>query len=658
MHLPSTLGPSAQRLLSLAATTAMLLSPPVLAGTYGMSSKSMKNSTMGGSAKADHTFYDYIVVGSGPGGATVARLLSDDPKNKVLLIEAGENRDNDPPITDSADAWIVPVDYVPEYFWQIAMLHNNFEYGTHEWPAYPSRRVVEEFYAEEVEEGKRRQELEDAILNRRFGGGKTKGASRQRRALAEKVHRRLHGYEGEMSMEQYMGGRLMGGSSSINGQQYVWPTKQLLESIQAEVGGDEDWSPENVYALLRELENYEGSSPQARGTEGPLNVKQAPANATASKAGNDFVASIINATGVSLLDDYNDPETPIGAFLQWQLTQNPDGSRASSSTSMLNAETRARKNLVIKTRATAMYVKFKKNVAQGIYYTHAGIGQTAYARKEVIIAAGHRSSLLLENSGVGDARVIEPLLHRVGFEMVADVPGVGAYLGNDGVLMLKLNRSDSTEHRDATPNDLYSGGAFLPWPNATTANHFPQTTQRFSQLLGTDQLGGEEGLDFFHIGVILLNTSSNGFAHIQSADPLYAPLVTARTFNDKMDRANWWYLLRFQVKPIIDQMMERGYTLISPEYSIFTDPTKNVNMKNLFEYLFQNYIPAHHWFGTCKMGTDPKQGAVTDSGGRVYGVKRLRVADASIFPIKLDGNTGVPAYIAGGVIAKKILAGK
>jgi hypothetical protein len=54
------------------------------------------------------------------------------------------------------------------------------------------------------------------------------------------------------------------------------------------------------------------------------------------------------------------------------------------------------------TRATAMYIKFKKNVAQGVYYTHAGLGQVAYARKEVIIAAGHRSSLLLENSGVGN----------------------------------------------------------------------------------------------------------------------------------------------------------------------------------------------------------------------------------------------------------------
>lgn len=49
-----------------------------------------------------------------------------------------------------------------------------------------------------------------------------------------------------------------------------------------------------------------------------------------------------------------------------------------------------------------MYIKFKKSVAQGVYYTHAGLGQVAYARKEVIVAAGHRSSFLLENSGVGN----------------------------------------------------------------------------------------------------------------------------------------------------------------------------------------------------------------------------------------------------------------
>ncbi len=371
-----------------------------------------------------------------------------------------------------------------------------------------------------------------------------------------------------------------------------------------------------------------------------------------------FVNAIIQAyPNITIVEDYNDPLTPLSAFYQWQLTQNPDGSRASSSTAMLSEEVRQRKNLVIKTRATAMYIKFKKNVAQGVYYTHAGIGTSAYARKEVIIAAGHRSSLLLENSGVGDTAIIEPLLERVGFEMVADVPGVGKHLGNDGVLFLTMARPNDTVSL-GTPDDLYAGGAFLPYPNATTRDSTPQITERFSQFIGVANLyTSKENPQTFSIGAILLNTTSRGYAHIQSADPLYAPLVTAETLNDKMDRANWWYLLRYQIKPVIDILIkDHGWSMISPPYSYFNDTTPNTNMANLFDFLFDNYVPAHHWHGTCKMGTDPSTGAVVDSAGRVYGVKKLRVADASIYPLKPDGNTGVYAYIAGAVIANKILS--
>lgn len=533
------------------------------------------------------------------------------------------------------------------------MMHNEIEWTTHEWPEQPGRRrtleEVKEIYAQEADEGRRRMDIQEELMAKRMGGAK----DTQRRKLSELVHRQLHGYESEMEMENYMGGRLLGGSSSINGEQYVWPTKKLLEATQAEVGGDPDWSPTSVFALLRELEDYSapGNSTQPRGTDGPLNVQQAPRNPLADGAGNDFVDAIREANpNIPLVWDYNDPANPLSVFYQWQLTQNPDGSRASSTTAMLPDDVRERKNLVIKTRATAMYIKFKKNVAQGIYFTHAGMGTTAYARKEVIVCAGHRSSFLLENSGVGNKKIIEPLLQRVGFEMVADVPGVGALLGNDGVVILTMNRPNTTLPFNSNKNDLYAGGAFLPWPNPNSPGLGP--TDRFSQLLGTTYASKKT----FIIGAILLNTSSVGWAHIQSADPLYAPLVTANTMQDKYDRANWWYLMRNQMKPIIDKMYEKGYTMINPPYSYFNDTTKNVNMKNMFDnFIFNSYIPAHHWYGTCKMGTDPKKGAVVDSDGRVYGVKRLRVADASIYPIKLDGNTGVPAYIAGAIVGKKIL---
>ena len=143
-----------------------------------------------------------------------------------------------------------------------------------------------------------------------------------------------------------------------------------------------------------------------------------------------------------------------------------------------------------------MYIKFKKNVAQGVYYTHAGIGQTAYARKEVIIAAGHRSSFLLENSGIGNKDIIGHILARVGFEMVADVPGVGENLGNDGTVLITLNRSANAAI-DPNLNDLYFGGAFLGYPNSSTNPDKPyQSSLRFSQLFGADRLGGTNTFSF------------------------------------------------------------------------------------------------------------------------------------------------------------------
>ena len=99
-------------------------------------------------------------------------------------------------------------------------------------------------------------------------------------------------------------------------------------------------------------------------------------------------------------------------------------------------------------------------------------------------------------------------------------------------------------------------------------------------------------------------------------------------------------------------MEAAGYGLLSPSAGVLAGTDVDATL----DWVFEAYIPSHHWFGTCAMGTDPAAGAVVDGGGRVFGVDGLRVADASIFPLKLDGNTGIPAYVAGGVVARKIVA--
>lgn len=479
--------------------------------------------------------YDYVVVGSGPGGATVANRLTANPKLRVLVLEAGPNADAAPAISVSANAWMLPMMYVPQYFWQMAAepYVTNFD-STNTLPQSPTRR-------------------------------------------------RLH--HDHTSYEQYMGGRLLGGSSSINGEQVgtkerkrlggrrddernphpffpslslspkvVWPTAKLLASWQAAAGGDPDWAPDACFTRLRSLETFTGSSPAPRGGSGPLAVSQEPQPATASTYGTDFVAATQLALGADApgVVDYNDPSTPISVFPQWQLSQNATTrARSSSSVSMLSKDVQsARSNLVVRTQATALRVLFEGNVAVGVLYLDGGNIRTATATREVIVAAGHRSSLLLEQSGVGNRTIIEPLLAKDGRRVVADVPAVGENLGNDGVVLVPLNTTGVAGVGLANPNDLYAGGAFLPYPNSATRGSTPQTSDRFSQIIGAPFIqddAANNGNPTFSVGAILLNTSSTGYAHIQSGDPFDAPLVLLPTFGNTWDQSNWYWLMKYQV---------------------------------------------------------------------------------------------------------------
>jgi len=101
---------------------------------------------------------------------------------------------------------------------------------------------------------------------------------------------------------------------------------------------------------LQELEDFTGvtGNPSAHGTSGPTKVRAAPANAASSGAGNKFVQAIIQSQGVPLIEDHNDPNTPIGAFHRWHLSSFDDGTRCSSSTGMLEDSVRAKRNLDIK----------------------------------------------------------------------------------------------------------------------------------------------------------------------------------------------------------------------------------------------------------------------------------------------------------------------
>lgn len=110
--------------------------------------------------------------------------------------------------------------------------------------------------------------------------------------------------------------------------------------------------------------------------------------------------------------------------------------------------------------------------------------------------------------------------------------------------------------------------------------------------------------------------------------------------------------------PIIQKLINvYGFSNTALSAALLSAVSQN-RISRTLGWVRDNYTPSHHWFGTCRMGTAASANAVVDSGGRVFGVTGLRVADASIIPVKPDGNTQMPAYLVGATIAEKILKGK
>ena len=204
--------------------------------------------------------------------------------------------------------------------------------------------------------------------------------------------------------------------------------------------------------------------------------------------------------------------------------------------------------------------------AKGVRYIQNGIQNRAMASKGVVLCAGQFSSRILEYSGIGNPDVIAPFLAAAGRKMYRNIPGVGQSLTNDGIVIVTMT-ANPNDVNTGTSADLYGGGAFLPYPSGpltstTTSTRFTQWLNFDSYTPGPDYLpqfgpvvdpGGYgdvemPGFHTFSIGAILLNVSSTGFAHIQSADPFDLPYATTNAIQDPEDQERWNTVL--QVSPI------------------------------------------------------------------------------------------------------------
>lgn len=524
-------------------------------------------------AKTEMTF-DYIVIGTGPAGAVIAKTLTDDKRTSVLVLEAGGNHDQDPAIRDSTEAPELEEHYFPQYFWQ--------------------------------GEGVPQPGVDDRTF-------------------------------------EWTTGRLLGGGSSINGEQYVRPTAAVMRQWERLLG--DLWSPERAIKTFKRLERYRGqtTNPSIHGRRGRVHIRQAPEEPTAMAK--KLVAAIQRATGFKEILDYNDPATPLGPFTRWQLYQDASGQRESASTAFLSPDivtpsgrgVDGRKLLVLP-RSTALRINFEARRAVGVSFVRDGVAHQARALRKVIISAGINSAQLLLLSGIGPADQLTAADVPVLFEN----PNVGRRLRNHTLnfAVFATNPNDRPLPR-GDANALYTGGAFLPDPTPGAS-----ASQRGVQLVG---IGSGENLT---LAILYLRPKSRGSIRIQSRDPLQIALADEAFLANPADLESVKRIYKTYITRIASRLsaIDPAYRLLSPAPEVLADDER------LEAFIKENFAHNHHQQGSLRMAP-LRDGGVVDAEGNVYGVQDLVVADASIVPFTVDGNTSAAAYLIGATIAQQLLDG-
>lgn len=439
-------------------------------------------------------------------------------------------------------------------------------------------------------------------------------------------------------------GRLLGGGSSINGEQYVRPTSAVFREWESLLGPL--WSPKHAIERFKSMEKYNGetNNPDVHGFDGRIDIRQAPVNPTAMAE--KLVCAIKQATGFKEILDYNNPNTPLGPFTRWQLFQNPNGQRKSSSAAFLSSDIMTPdgygvngRKLRVFFKSTALRVLICNKCASGVAFIKEGELIHAYAREKVVISAGINSTQLLMLSGIGPAEILK----EAGIPVVFDNPNVGDSLRNHTLnfAVFTTNPKDSPLPSD-DPNALYTGGAFLPDPRSGAD---PEC--RGVQLLG---IGSSNNLI---IAILFLKPQSHGSIKIQGNDPLKIVLADEGFLANPADLEAIKYIYRIYIKDIAAELahIDPMYRLISPTPDVIDDDGK------LEEFIKQNFAHNHHQQGALRMAPLDK-GGVVDDRGLVHGVKNLVVADDSIIPFTVDGNTSASAYLIGLTIVQQLLRQK
>lgn len=447
-------------------------------------------------------------------------------------------------------------------------------------------------------------------------------------------------------------GKLLGGSSSINGMVFVRGQSQDFDHW-AQLG-NRGWSYDDVLPFFKKLESFEGGDAAFRGRSGPIKVKVN--NETGPLVDALFAAS--EEVGVKRNHDYNGASQQGIAITQASIS---NGVRMSTARCYLDPA-RGRQNLRIETNALAQALTFDGLRCSGVQYTVNGQLRKASASREVIVSGGAiNSPQLLELSGIGQPDVLDahgiPVRHAL--------PGVGENLRDHyaprmkwGITKRGVTYNDRMRGLGLVRNVLayaFKGDGFLAMSAGPIRAYFcsreglesPDIGASFFafQMTPNFSLSTEPGLSCV---AHQLRPESQGSIHLRSAKATDAPAITFNFLSAELD------------KQVVKAAVRMTRAMVeAPAFDDFRGlelaPGKDVQSDDeILDWVKQTAETAYHPVGTCKMGSDPN--AVVDQELRVHGIAGLRVADASIMPTLTSGNTNAPSIMIGEKAASMILS--
>ena len=448
-------------------------------------------------------------------------------------------------------------------------------------------------------------------------------------------------------------GKVLGGSSSINGLIYI--RGQAEDFNLWRQLGNTGWGYDDVLPYFRKSEANERGTDELHGGDGPLAVSNARDQHPLALA---FVDAAVQC-GYPRNDDFNG-RTQEGAGLYQTTTRG--GMRCSTAKGYLKPAA-GRANLRVVTDALTTRVLFEGRRATGIEYSVGGKPRTARAARETVLSSGaYNSPQLLQLSGVGPA----PLLQSFGIPIVADMPGVGEGLNEHYSGRIALRCREAITVNDAVNSWSGSAKAALRYAlsrrgdlavPAISAGCFVRAhplsetpdAQCSIALYSADSIGSTLHPFPGVTGVCsLLRPESRGYVRIKSADPRQAPAIHPNYLGTERDRetavAGVKAMRRIFQAPAMARYIDEE---IEPGASCDDDD-------ELLEFIRRRGSTTYHPVSTCRMGQDAL--AVTDERLRVRGISGLRVIDASIMPAVVSGNTNAAAIMIGEKGADMVLA--